>query len=291
MSSTGYLILAPLGLIALSAWWVRHEDKSFNSGSRTVAIQIQSHRPKNDKKPVTVEDLSPSLRFDSERYGARTNDAPNGTNLGRDVVYRPLGERADHAPEWLDKPLPQKLSSKGSPSKIPDYKDAPPPADPLDVSMSEEGGYNIVADEVTKIEMGKHRVVFSGHVRMKSPQFYLTSNQLVVFLGKDASTMKSAEATGDVNVRLTGVPPEKACRTQSGKALYDPQRDTLTLSDWPKIKSQSQEQIAATAETTMNIVTKTGKMSTEGKALTRISKAFVTETTSSPAPAVPERRK
>lgn len=295
MSPVGYLVAIPFGLITLSVWWVRHEDQSFNTSKRTCAIQVRPRHRENDKKPVTVEELNPALRIDFERYGA--TPGTGGNNLGRDVVFRPVGERPDPAKDWLDTaPPPSSRAAHakggaardgGAPTKIADFQDSPPPADPLEAVLPDEAGYNIVADEVTNIELGKQRVVFKGNVRMKSPQFYLTSHQLVIFLGKDKSTMKSAEATGDVNVRLTNVPAEKACRTQSGKAVYDPNKDTLTLSDWPKIKSQSQEQIAAAADTKMTIVTKTGKMSTDGKALTRISKAFATETTSGPAPVAP----
>jgi lipopolysaccharide transport protein LptA len=294
MSPVGYLVAIPFGLILLSVGWVRHQDHSFNTSQRTCAIQVRPRHRETDSKPVTVEQISPALRLDFERYGASDK---GGNNLGRDVVFRPVGERPGPARDWLDSPPPPSAShlahappgatrdgaAPGPPSKISDFHDSPPPADPLEAVLPEEAGYNIVADEVTNIELGKQRVVFKGNVRMKSPQFYLTSNQLVIFLGKDKSTMKSAEATGDVNVRLTNVPPEKACRTQSGKAIYDPNKDTLTLCDWPKIKSQSQEQIAANAETKMTIVTRTGKMTTDGKALTRISKAFVSETTSGPA--------
>jgi lipopolysaccharide export system protein LptA len=278
MSPFGYVALIPAGLITVSVWWVRREDASFNSGPRTCHIQVLPNLPHvGAGNSVTVDQLDPTLRLDAARYGA----TPNGGNLGRDVVFRPLGERPGAAPDWLaaQKPAAPPAATPPHEAKISDYHDAPPPADPLETAIATESGYDIVADEVTKIEMGKNRVIFTGHVRMSSPQFYLTSNQLIVYLGKDKSSMNSAEAQGDVNVRLTGVPPERACRSQSGRALYDPNQDTLTLLDWPKIKTQSQEQIAATAETKMTIITKTGKMNTEGKALTRVSKSFVGETT------------
>jgi lipopolysaccharide transport protein LptA len=282
MAAIGYMAIIPAGLITLSVWWVRHEDSSFNAGRRTCQIQVQSKLPDARGTPVTVEQIDPTLKMNFERYGATPDAAPN---LGRDVVFRPIGERAERSTDWLaaQESRRQAAQTAEQPGKIANYQETSPPADPLETALSTGSGYDIVADEATKIEMGKNRVVFTGHVRMSSPQFYLTSDQLIIFLGKDKSSMNSAEAQGNVNVRLTSVPPERACRTQSGKALYNPAQDTLTLIDWPKIKSQSQEQIAATAETKMTIVTKTGKMTTQGKALTRVAKSFVAETTGGPA--------
>ena len=88
------------------------------------------------------------------------------------------------------------------------------------------------------------------------------------------------ECHGEVNVLLTGVPPEKAYRGQSSSATYDPLKDSIVLSGWPKVKGQSQEQVAASADTRMTLFTKSGRMLTEGRAQTRITKAFMDETTS-----------
>jgi len=291
MSALGYTMTVPACLITLSVWWVSREDSSFNDGPRTCAIQVQKKVTAGPGTPVTVEQIDPTLKLGYERYGALETNGNSGSNLGRDVVFRPLGERGEGSTDWLAAQESSKQGGpaagpkRGKPGKITDYKDTPPPSDPLEDAIPVTSGYDIVADEVTKIEMGKNRVIFTGNVRMTSPQFYLTSDQLVIFLGKDKNSMNSAEASGNVNVRLTSVPPERACRTQSGKAIYNPAADTLTLLDWPKIKSQSQEQIAATGQTKMTIVTKTGKMTTDGKALTRVSKSFVAETTGAPATA------
>ncbi len=289
MPSIGYIIAVPLGLITMSVWWVRSEDASFQSPQRDRDFQMRTTRSSGPAaSTVALAPADPVSDFDHQRYGTGGNGQPGGTNLGRDLGFRPLGERAEATPDWLEgkeSRLPSRAGGKLA--KIADYQESPPPADPLATDIPLDAGYNIVADEVTKIEMGKQRVVFSGNVRMQSSQFFLTSDQLVVFLEKDKTTMRNAEAIGDVNVRLTNVPPERACRTQSGRAVYDPKTDVLVLKEWPKIKSQSQEQISASADTVMTIITKTGKMDTQGKALTRITKSFVADHTGSAPPAGP----
>jgi lipopolysaccharide export system protein LptA len=114
---------------------------------------------------------------------------------------------------------------------------------------------------------------------MISPQFHLTCDQLVVHLGKDKNSMERSEARGSVDILLTGVPPEKTCRGQSGAAVFDPRNNQVVLSGWPKVKGNSQEQVAAEASTRMTLFTKTGRLLTEGRAQTRVSKSFMTGST------------
>lgn len=133
------------------------------------------------------------------------------------------------------------------------------------------------------MDIQAERVVFNGKVKMSSPQFHLTASQLVVHLGKDKKSFKLAEARGEVNVQLTGVPEEKRYRGQSGFAIYNPSQGTLQLTGWPKIQGQGQELIAAEQGTKVTLFPKTGKMTTEGRAQTRIAKQLMAEGTT-PAP-------
>ena len=267
----------PILLIGLSIWLVRSQERSFVDSDRTSEIQLSRKRVPPKRPQITIDALESGQRLDSARFGWEDETAAPETLLGRERSARPLGGRAAAAPDWLSiqqaKAEPRKLKD------IPGFTEATPPDDGLEKAISPESGYQITADEVTKLDMTSQKVVFNKNVRLTSPQFFLTSNQLVVYLGKDHSTMKLVEAHGDVNVRLTAVPPEKAYRGQSQDAVFDPKKDALTLTGWPKVKGASQEQVAAEEGTKMTLFTKTGRLFTEGRAQTRVTKSFMDEST------------
>jgi hypothetical protein len=64
--------------------------------------------------------------------------------------------------------------------------------------------------------------------------------------------------------------------------VYDPGKGTLVLTDWPKIQGSGQELVAAEAGTRVVLIPKTGKMTTEGRAQTRIAKRLMEETAATP---------
>lgn len=200
--------------------------------------------------------------------------------LGRDSAPRQPGERSRMAPDWLS--VQQSNASNKTPRPdIAAATDSPPPRDPLSEPIATESGYQITSGEVTRLDMGTGRVVFNKNVHMVSPQFNLTCDQLVVHLGKDKNSMELAEAHGSVNILLTGVPPEKAYRSQSTNATFHPLKSKIVLTGWPKAKGVSQEQVAAESTTRMTLFTKTGRLLTEGRAQTRVTKSFIGESTGS----------
>jgi lipopolysaccharide transport protein LptA len=158
----------------------------------------------------------------------------------------------------------------------------PPSANPHFETVPSDSGFHIAADEATKLDMEKQTVTFNGHVKLASPQFSLTATKLIVHLGKDKKSFRLLEATGSVDVQLTGVPDDKKYRGQSGAAVYDPAKGTLTLPGWPKIQGSGQELVAAEASTRIILVPKTGKMLTEGRAQTRIAKRLMAEPAARP---------
>ncbi len=282
MSPTAYIFTIPAGIIALSLWATRKEDTSHRDFGRVPSTSaMNSHANNAQRNVVTIDLLDSSTRFDHERYGQDSSPHAQGSTLGRNVVLRPLGERASAAPDWLSDHQNKTAASTGG-KKYPDisgFTDSPPPPDPLATPINSSAGYQITSDEVTKLDTSTGKIVFSKNVRLVSPQFHLESQELVVYLGKDKNTMRLMEAHGEVNVLLTGVPPEKAYRGQSSHATYDPSKDSIVLTGWPKVKGQSQEQVAASADTRMTLFSKSGRMLTEGRAQTRITKAFMDETT------------
>ncbi len=265
----------------MSLWFTRKEDTSHNDIGRVPNLPTVSSSASAPKNVVAIDQLDPQARFDHERYGWDDSPHAQGSTLGRNVVLRPLGERALAAPDWLSVQHGKAAASIGG-KKYPDisgFEETAPPTDPLATPINTGAGYQITSDEVTKLDTSTGKVIFSKNVRLISPQFHLESQELVVYLGKDKNTMRLMEANGEVNVLLTGVPPEKAYRGQSSHATYDPSKDSIVLSGWPKVKGQSQEQVAASADTRITLLTKSGRMLTEGRAQTRITKSFMDETT------------
>jgi lipopolysaccharide transport protein LptA len=276
------IVSIPLALIAVASFAVRHQDHSFQTSPRTAQIQTPVPVPVRllpgsgtqipaEKLPVSQQPLYGRYGFDESVVA--------GTQLGRDSLPRGLGERASAPPDWLS--IQQSIAAKKSPfPEIPGYRETPPPRDPLAEPLAVESGYQITSDEVTRLDMETGRVVFNRNVRMVSPQFHLTCDQLVVHLGKDKNSMDHSEAHGSVNILLTGVPPEKAYRGQSSDAVFHPQKNQIVLTGWPKARGASQEQVAAEAGTRMTLFTKTGRLLTEGRAQTRVTRSFMSESTS-----------
>lgn len=274
VSPSASIISIPIGLIAIASFIARHQDRSFQSGEHKSALQnpiLAMHGTAH-----SAGELHPSRRLDHERYGI--NEIPGAAMLGRDTQTRQLGERTTAPSDWLNGKDPA-APKNGSYPDIAGYSDTPPARDPLADPIAAGSGYQITSDEVSRLDMETGRVVFNKNVHMVSPQFDLTCNQLVVHLGQDKNTMQLSEAHGSVNILLTGVPPEKAYRGQSSDAVFDPHKDLIILTGWPKAKGASQEQVAAESTTRMTLYTKSGRLVTEGRAQTRVTRSFINEST------------
>jgi lipopolysaccharide transport protein LptA len=276
-----HLIAVPLGFIALSVWLVKEQGDTFSTGRRTSGIQqIARH---STGVAVTRLDVEPPSRLDHERYGWTSGETEGGTPLGANVMYRPLGGRPMPSIDWLAQQSSKFVQpSSGELPPIPGYAEMSTPAAPSFETVPADSGFHIAADEATKLDMEKQTITFNGHVKLASPQFHLTATKLVVHLGKDKKSFRLLEATGAVDVQLTGVPDDKKYRGQSGVATYDPGQGTLTLTSWPKIQGSGQELVAAEEGTRVVLIPKTGKMTTQGRAQTRIAKRLMEEGSAKP---------
>ena len=209
MSPATYLILIPLSVIAVSGWMVKRESDVFARGLRTSQLQ-QVPRHGNGRVSVARPQVPETAKLDHHRYAWLTEET--GLPLGVNVSSRPLGARAAPATDWLEKARPAVPGKKGVPQElaaIPAYTGAPEPEVPVFDAVDTESGFNITADEATRVDLSKQTVVFNGHVRLTSPQFHLKSSKLVVHLSKDKKTFRMMEAMNDVDIQLTGVPEEK----------------------------------------------------------------------------------
>lgn len=275
MSPSVYLVAIPLGLIAVTGWLVKSESDSFAQSKRSMDLQNVSR-----KGGPSVRDLveSPAItRMDHIRYGVQEGEEAPASPLGSVQAMRPLGARSSQPIDWMAAQA-QRASAAASMNKteIPGYIESATPEVAFE-TVTTESGYHITADEATKLDMTGNKVVFNGHVMMTSPQFKLSADQLIVHLGSDKKTFKFIEANQSVKVELTGVPEEKRYRGQSQKAIYEPSKDSIVMTGWPKIQGQGQELVAAEEKTKITMFSKTGKMFTEGRAQTRVSKQLMAE--------------
>lgn len=281
MSASTYLVVIPLSVIAVSGWLVKVESDSFSLSNRTSAIQ---QVPRHTHGGVAVNHLgepAPTERLDHDRYGWTGSQQEGGALLGTDGGVRPLGSRPGRNQDWLEKQIARQPRTVELPD-IPGFVDIPSPAESFFETVPSDSGFHIAADEATKMDMGKQTVTFNGRVKLASPQFHLTATKMIVHLGKDKKSFRLLEATGEVDVQLTGVPDDKKYRGQSSVAVYDPGKGTLTLTGWPKIQGSGQELIAAEESTKVILIPKTGKMLTEGRAQTRIAKRLMEESAAKP---------
>jgi lipopolysaccharide transport protein LptA len=272
-----------LGVIGLSGWLVKLESDSFSTGRRTSGIQQVAQHSTSSRARVAPSEVEAPSRLDHERYGWTTSQEDSGIPLGSDAPHRPLGGRPMPSQDWLAK-QPSKAASAPIVAlpAIPGFVEMTSPGAPAFETVPADSGFHIAADEATKLDMEKETVTFNGHVKLASPQFHLTATKLVVHLGKDKKSFRLLEANGSVDVQLTGVPDDKKYRGQSGVAVYDPGKGTLVLTDWPKIQGSGQELVAAESGTRVILIPKTGKMTTEGRAQTRIAKRLMEETAATP---------
>jgi len=277
VSPSAYIIALPLGLIAVSTWLVKMEGDNFLKSDRTSEIQTEARNVDGQhvKKPI----VEPVKNFAHDRYGWRDNTAEVRNSLGNDRARRSLGARPGQNADWMEmQHEARELAAKAHDlPPIPGYiESAPMGASPFS-TVPAESGFHITSNEATKLDLKTQKVIFSGSVKLTSPQFDLTATHLVVFLNPDKKSFRLAEATGEVNVQLKSGPPEKRYRGQSAKAVYEPVSGTITMTGWPKIQGQGQEIIAAAPETKVTLYAATGKLLTEGRTQTRVARQLIAE--------------
>ncbi|MFZ4767533.1 MAG: LptA/OstA family protein [Roseimicrobium sp.] len=267
MTPSGYFVAIPLSIIAVATLMSKWESDSFTLRERTSGIQ---QIPQHALGRVASPPHSITSRASSVEQRYATGEDEQWTALGEDVPERPLGRAPTDAPGWLAK-RETTLTKQRFPAlpEILGFTAVPRLADPAE-SIPTDAGFHITADEATNLDVGRQTVTFQGRVTLSSPQFHLTAAKLVVHLGKDQS-FRIMEASGNVDVQLTGVPEEKRYRGQAGKAIYDPRKGTLLMEDWPKIQGAGRELVAANDQTRIVLYPKTGQMRTQGRAQTRVA--------------------
>ena len=165
----------------------------------------------------------------------------------------------------------------------------------------------ITATSEATFDQQSHKAVFTGNVRVKHPQFTLTSDKLTAFLKKEAvgghAAAKPAEKTGTTsknrelpggggglekviaegNVVIVQDRPAQAGGepvhyvAKAARAEYESSTGNVTLSGWPQVAQGINMQVA-TEESTIMILNQDGKMTTSGGSKTLIQDTGKTET-------------
>jgi lipopolysaccharide export system protein LptA len=267
LSPSIYITGAAISIVALSSWFANLQSVGFANSKRTTDAQMVDQffgkkvSAKADAKILTLAD---------ERF----RPSAEGDSL---IAQRPMGGRSPYSP--IGPALPQTKVTAATAPEITGVIEAPEQEETIFRTITADQGFHITADEATKVGSGSDKMLFKGHVSVISPQFRMTSKELIVTMGKGGDGFSLAEGRGSVDVLLTGGPPEKRYHGQSAVAVYNPAKGTLVLTGWPKIQGQTQELIAAAADTKVLLYPATGKMLSEGRTQTRVAKSLIADST------------
>jgi lipopolysaccharide transport protein LptA len=126
----------------------------------------------------------------------------------------------------------------------------------------ELGPLSIDADRVeSHNDTGKF--VFTGNVDLVCKKFRLRAKKVVANRSAGGTGMEKVDAEGSVTLRMNNENGQSF--TCSGnRAIYDPIKETIKLSGWPRIDEGARALVANSAATEFLIDTKTGKLSSEG---------------------------
>lgn len=147
----------------------------------------------------------------------------------------------------------------------------------------------IVAKKSASFDEKTRVAIFVGQVRVKDPQFDLSSDKLTAFLAKElkeaasgAQNPASSQTMGGLEriiaeghvVIVQGKPGEKPGETtryvaKAARAEYDTKTEELKLTGWPQVQQGINSHVAVT-ENTIMYLSKGGQMRTEGYSKTLI---------------------
>lgn len=271
MPAAPYLISAQLALIVTSAVMVKSKLK------RETAAEAPNVPAITEKAPapaaISLDGLLAKAKAmpaaEIERFALVERNGHASADISGGVEARPMGYRdgADEStkPRGFESDPPADTTSRHGDGNTADS--APPEFAPV----PESSGYHIDADAATNFDLNSETVVFSGNVSLKCVDFHLRADRLVVVMQKGKqSAMKRLVANGKVDVHLTGVPEEEVYRGRAEEATYDPSKNIITFTGWPRINGHGREHIAAEPSTKMTLHTVKPKLETSGRAQTRI---------------------
>ena len=176
----------------------------------------------------------------------------------------------------------------------------PPPADAFELTPEEPpvavpmedpfpkpdtslvGAYDIAADAASNFDLKNERVVFTGHVSLKSKRFTVKADRLTVSIDPKKNEMRRLVANGNVHVEVKSEEKDGGYTGQAWEANFDPNTDIITLTGWPRIQGGGREHRALEPTTKMLLTTEKPKLTTQGRASTLISAQKKPGTTAKP---------
>jgi lipopolysaccharide transport protein LptA len=142
------------------------------------------------------------------------------------------------------------------------------------VKLSPSLGALSIDAERADSETEQNRVTFNGNVTMNCTRFVLKADKVVTNMqGEESGSngIQKVVSEGHVVVHMYapgGVGPGYIAT--GNQAFYDPEKETLLLTGWPKIEEGNKALVASSAATEILIDTKTGRLTTTGSTRTVI---------------------
>ncbi len=141
-----------------------------------------------------------------------------------------------------------------------------------------EDAITITAEDEARFDSNTRVAIFIGKVAVDDKQFFLTCDKLTVYLKKDGGGMERAEAEGNVNIlqKTDAEDGGEPSRGKSQRALYDPDRGTVTLIGAPEVQQGINLHRASRPSTTM-VLNPDGQLQTNGPSRTFIQDREATQ--------------
>jgi len=188
------------------------------------------------------------------------------------------------AQKMQEKDLLNQIDQLGTATPQPRTSPAGKAPKPGGTPAPQQGPTEITCTKEANFDNKSRRAVFIGTVKVKDPQFTLTSDKLVAILrdntaaagAKKDSGLEKATADGNVIIiqdkpSEDGGPPKRYVG-KAEHAEYDASTGDVTLTGWPQVQQGINNQVATEASTVM-ILNRDGRMKTIGGSKTVIQES------------------
>lgn len=151
------------------------------------------------------------------------------------------------------------------------FDEPPKPKAAPSVTLSPSLGTMTIDAERADSENSKNLVTFNGNVRIDCKRFQMKADKVVSHLREAGSGGGVEKVVSDGNVTVKMLGTDGPGYVASGShAIYDPIKETILLTGWPKIEEGNKALVASSAATEILIDTKTSRLTTNGSTKTVI---------------------
>ena len=151
------------------------------------------------------------------------------------------------------------------------FDEPPKPKTAPSVTLSPSLGTMTIDAERADSENSKNLVTFNGNVRIDCKRFQMKADKVVSHLRQPdvGGGVEKVVSDGNVTVKMLGTDGPGYVASGS-HAIYDPIKETILLTGWPKIEEGNKALVASSAATEILIDTKTSRLTTNGSTKTVI---------------------